>query len=94
MQSLIDELQSASDQWIENLKNEYKKALNKLQDLKEGYQKMKEEYVFLIEKRGEAFNTELNNLSKKISSIKTEYEKYSEKLKQIEFQFRPYLEHP
>lgn len=92
MQSLMGELQSTSDQWIENLKNEYKKALNKLQDLKKGYKKLKKEYVFLIEKRGEAFNTELKNLSKKISCIKTEYEKYSEKLKRIEFQFRPYLE--
>jgi len=92
MQSLMGELQSASDQWIENLKNEYKKALNRLQDLKKGYQKLKKEYVFLIEKRGEAFNAELKNLSKKISCIKTEYDKYAEKLKQIEFQFRPYLE--
>jgi len=92
MQSLIGELQSASDQWIENLKNEYKNALNKLQNLKKGYQKLKKEYVFLIEKRGEAFNTELENLSKEISRIKTEYEKYTEKLKKIEFQFRPYLE--
>lgn len=92
MQSLRGELQSASDQWIENLKNEYKKASNKLQELKKGYQKLKKEYVSLIEQRGEAFNTELKNLSKKISSVKTEYVKYLEKLKEIEIQFRPYLE--
>ncbi len=90
MQSLKGELQSASDQWIVNLKNEYKKASNKLQELKKGYQKLKKEYVSIIEKRGEAFNAELKNLSKKISSIKTEYVKYSEKLKQIEFQCRYY----
>ena len=91
MHSLMGELQLASDQWFENLKNDYKKALNTLQDLKKGYQKLKKEYAFLIEKKGEALNTELKNLSKEISRIKAEYEKYSEKLKHIEFQFRPYL---
>lgn len=95
---LTGELQSAANQWILNLKQEYIKAWNRLQELKKEYSfileknisRLKRDSAPSAQKKNKVLDSEIKNLLMKISKLKTEYRKYIEQLNKIEFKFRRY----